>query len=166
MGPNRQNHLHGLHSATVQARAKCFSLFSTQAFLLTQVFAQLWYFVRPQITYCPFLCLLAALHTQPISNRPWPSSCLGPSPHPPWTPVWHQTYRRATALTWSFVFWPPWHMEKAGTAQMSTKCWWREWGMDGLGLRGSLQCCWSLVLLWPTGVINFTVVRRGNKAFQ
>lgn len=35
--------------------------------------------------------------------------------------------------------------------------------MDGMGLRGSLLCCWSLVLFWPAGVINFTVIRWGAK---
>ena len=76
-----------------------------------------------------------------VSDRPWPSSCLRSSPHPRAAPVWHQTRGRAAVLTRSFVFWPPWHMERAGTAQMSAKCWWREWGMDGLGLRGSLLYC-------------------------
>lgn len=70
-----------------------------------------------------------------------PSSCLHPSPHPRGAPVWYQTRRRAAVLTRSFVFWPPWHMERAGTAQMSAKCWWREWEMDGPGLRGSLPYC-------------------------
>lgn len=67
----------------------------------------------------------------------------------PGSPVWHQTYRRATALTWSFVFRLPGHMERAGTAQMSTKCWWREWEARrmGCGWRDVCLGCWSLVLL-------------------
>lgn len=87
------------------------------------------------ITYWPCLCVLKALHTQPAltGSGLFPVS-VPHHAHP--APVWHQTYRHATALTWPFVFWPPWHMERAGTAQMSTKCWWRQWGMDGLGLRG------------------------------
>lgn len=133
-----------------------YSLFSMQALLTTSATSWLVFHVSPV-----FLCMLAAFHTQPIPNQPYFFLFLTVSvPHHTHPPALCGIRHTSVPLHWHGRLssdrrgiWRGLALHRCPLSADEGREEWMSWGWEDL-----CRCCWSLVLLCPAAVINFTVL--------